>query len=33
VVTTGSLCGLVPISGTGHVVGRLGNHAVSFDIT
>ena len=33
VVTTGSLCGLVPISGTGHVIGRLGNHAVSFDIT
>ena len=33
VVTTGSLCGLVPTSGTGHVVGRLGNHAVSFDIT
>lgn len=33
VVTTGSLCGLVPISGTGHVVGRLGNHTVSFDIT
>ncbi len=32
VVTTGSLCGLVPISGTGHVVGRLGSHTVEFDI-
>jgi 2-keto-4-pentenoate hydratase len=32
VVTTGSLCGLVPITGTGHVVGRLGNHTVEFDI-
>lgn len=32
VVTTGSLCGLVPTTGTGHVVGRLGNHTVSFDI-
>lgn len=32
IVTTGSLCGLVPISGTGHVVGRLGSHTVEFDI-
>lgn len=32
VVTTGSLCGLVPISGTGAVLGRLGNHTVAFDI-
>lgn len=32
VVTTGSLCGLVPISGTGHVLGRLGSHVIEFDI-
>jgi hypothetical protein len=32
IVTTGSLCGLVPISGTGAVLGKLGNHTVSFDI-
>lgn len=32
IVTTGSLCGLVPITGTGHVVGRLGSHTVEFDI-
>ena len=32
VITTGSLCGLVPISGTGAVLGKLGNHTVSFDI-
>lgn len=32
IVTTGSLCGLVPITGTGHVSGRLGNHTVAFDI-
>ncbi len=32
VVTTGSLCGLVPISGTGAVLGKLGNHTVAFDI-
>jgi 2-keto-4-pentenoate hydratase len=32
VITTGSLCGLVPITGTGAVVGKLGNHTVSFDI-
>ena len=32
VITTGSLCGLVPIRGTGAVLGKLGNHTVSFDI-
>ena len=32
VITTGSLCGLVPTSGTGHVVGRIGNHTVELDI-
>jgi 2-keto-4-pentenoate hydratase len=32
IVTTGSLCGLVPITGTGHVVGRLGDDRVEFDI-
>ncbi len=32
IVTTGSLCGLVPISGTGHVVGQLGSYTVEFDI-
>lgn len=32
IVTTGSLCGLVPISGTGAVTGKLGNHVVSFEI-
>ena len=32
IITTGSLCGLVPITGTGHVVGRFGNHTVEFDI-
>jgi 2-keto-4-pentenoate hydratase len=32
IITTGSLCGLVPIIGTGHVIGRLGNHTVEFDI-
>lgn len=32
IVTTGSLCGLVPISGTGHAVATLGNHRVEFDI-
>lgn len=32
IITTGSLCGLVPVAGTGHVVGRLGSHAVEFDI-
>ena len=32
IVTTGSLCGLVPITGTGRVTGQLGNHIVAFDI-
>jgi 2-keto-4-pentenoate hydratase len=32
IITTGSLCGLVPISGTGAVLGKLGNHTVTFDI-
>jgi 2-keto-4-pentenoate hydratase len=32
IVTTGSLCGLVPISGTGHVTGQLGSYTVEFDI-
>jgi len=32
IVTTGSLCGLVPITGTGHVKGQLGAYTVEFDI-
>lgn len=32
IVTTGSLCGLVPVSGTGHVAGQLGSYSVEFDI-
>ena len=32
VVTTGSLCGLVPISGTGRAVATFGIHTVEFDI-
>lgn len=32
VITTGSLCGLVPIVGTGHVAGRLGDDTIEFDI-
>ena len=32
IVTTGSLCGLVPTSGAGHVVARLGGETVEFDI-
>ena len=32
IITTGSVCGLVPISGTGHAVAVLGNHRVEFDI-
>ena len=32
IVTTGSLCGLVPITGTGRVVGQLGRYSVEFDI-
>jgi 2-keto-4-pentenoate hydratase len=33
VITTGSLCGLVPVSGTGRVKAVLGNHAVEFTLT
>lgn len=32
IITTGSLCGLVPTSGTGHVVGRLGDDRVELDL-
>ncbi len=32
IVTTGSLCGLVPTSGAGHVVARLGDETVELDI-
>jgi 2-keto-4-pentenoate hydratase len=32
IVTTGSLCGLVPTSGAGHVVARLGSHVVELDL-
>lgn len=32
IITTGSVCGLVPTSGTGHAVAVLGNHRVEFDI-
>lgn len=32
IITTGSVCGLVPTSGTGHAVATLGNHRVEFDI-
>jgi 2-keto-4-pentenoate hydratase len=32
VITTGSLCGLVPTDGTGHVVARLGDEVMEFDI-
>ena len=31
-VTTGSLCGLVPTTGAGRVVAQLGTHKVEFDI-
>jgi 2-keto-4-pentenoate hydratase len=31
-VTTGSMCGLVPTSGTGRVVARLGDEQLEFDI-
>ena len=33
VITTGSLCGMVLSSGAGHVVARLGDIAIEFDIT
>lgn len=32
IVTTGSLCGLVPVPGPGRVVGSLGIHTVEFDL-
>ncbi len=32
IITTGSVCGLVPTSGTGHAVAVLGNHRAEFDI-
>lgn len=32
IVTTGSMCGLVPISGTGRAVARFGSHVVEVDI-
>ena len=32
IVTTGSLCGLVLTSGTGHAVARLGDDVVEFDL-
>ena len=32
IITTGSLCGLVPVSGTGHVAAGLGAHVIQFDI-
>ncbi len=32
IVTTGSMCGLVPTSGTGHVIATLGDQRVEFDI-
>ena len=32
IVTTGSMCGLVPTTGTGHVVARLGDETIEFDI-
>ncbi|RYE55317.1 MAG: hypothetical protein EOP20_10530, partial [Hyphomicrobiales bacterium] len=31
IITTGTVCGLVPTSGTGHVVATLGAHRVEFD--
>lgn len=33
IVTTGSLCGLVPTNTAGHVVAKLGTHVVEFDLT
>jgi len=32
IITTGSLCGLVPTTGPGHVVAELGSHRVEFDL-
>lgn len=33
IITTGSLCGLVPVSGTGRVEAVFGNHKVAFTLT
>lgn len=33
IITTGSLCGLVPAPGTGRVVATLGSHTVEFTLT
>jgi len=32
IVTTGSMCGLVPSSSAGHVVATLGDERLEFDI-
>lgn len=32
IVTTGSLCGLVPVTGTGHAFAKFGTHIVEFDL-
>lgn len=32
IVTTGSMCGLLPTTGTGHVVAALGDETLEFDI-
>jgi 2-keto-4-pentenoate hydratase len=32
IITTGSMCGLVPVSGPGHVIAMLGDERVEFDI-
>ena len=32
IITTGSMCGLVPTSGSGHLVARLGDQIVEFDL-
>lgn len=32
IITTGSMCGLVPTSGTGHVIATFGDERVEFDI-
>lgn len=32
IITTGSVCGLVPVSGPGHAVAQLGVHRVEFDL-
>ena len=32
VITTGSLCGMVPVSGPGHAIARFGSHEVTLDL-